>query len=209
LEQYAQFFHSVEVNSTFYRFPTEALLEHWYKATPDDFVFSVKVNRLVTHTKRLRDIRKPFNEFIEMCSELGNKLGPFLIQLPATFKKDLSRFEEFLSFLPDHRFAFEFRHNSWMTDDICERIRERDNLTLVLLGAEFGDNQECFSDFAYIRWHGRGEYKDNYSNDEIAYWARCIRQLAHEVDVYGYWNNDIEGYAPKNCLDLIDKLHLR
>lgn len=208
LEQYAQFFRSVEVNSTFYRFPTAAQVERWYVATPDDFVFSVKLNRLVTHTKRLRDIRRPLNDFVEVCSELGNKLGLFLVQLPATFKKDLSRFDDFLSLLPDRRFAFEFRHASWFTDEVCDRIRGRQDLTLVMLGAEFEGNEECFTDFAYIRWHGRGGHKDEYSSDEIAYWARRIHQLAHEVDVYGYWNNDVKGYAPKNCLDLVERLHV-
>ncbi|HYB58748.1 MAG TPA: DUF72 domain-containing protein [Candidatus Acidoferrales bacterium] len=208
MAQYAQFFRSVEVNSTFYRFPTEAQLEHWYMGTPDDFVFSVKLNRFLTHTKRLRDIRRPLNNFIEICSELGNKLGPFLVQLPATFKKDLSRFDEFLSFLPDLRFAFEFRHGSWFTQEVYDRIRERHNLTLVMLGAEFENNEECFTDFAYVRWHGRGGYQDGYSSNEIAYWAFRIRQLAHKVAIFGYWNNDIEGYAPKNCLDLIARLQL-
>jgi uncharacterized protein YecE (DUF72 family) len=208
LEQYVRFFRSVEVNSTFYRFPTKVQVEHWYVNTPDNFVFSVKLNRLFTHTKRLRDIRRPFNDFVEVCSELGNKLGPFLVQLPATFIRDLSRFDEFLSLLPDHRFAFEFRHGSWFTEEVCDRIRERHNLTLVMLGAEFEHNEECFTDFAYIRWHGRGGRQDNYSSNEIAYWALHIRQLAHRVAVFGYWNNDVEGYAPKNCLDLVDRLQL-
>jgi uncharacterized protein YecE (DUF72 family) len=171
-------------------------------------VFSVKLNRFFTHTKRLHDIRRPLYNFIEVCSELGNKLGPFLVQLPATSKKDLSRFDEFLSLLPDHPFAFEFRHGSWFTQEICDRIRERHNLTLVMLGAEFENNKECFTDFAYIRWHGRGGYQDSYSYNEIAYWALRIRQLAHKVAVFGYWNNDVKGYAPKNCQDLVARLQL-
>ena len=174
--------------------------------TPDDFVFSVKLNRLLTHTKRLHDIRRPLNNFIEVCSKLGNKLGPFLVQLPATFKKDLSRFDEFLSLLPEHWFAFEFRHGSWFSQEVYDRIRERHNLTLVMLGAGFEDNEQCFTDFAYVRWHGRGGAQDSYSNNEIAYWALRLRPLAHKVTVFGYWNNDVEGYAPRNCLDLIARL---
>jgi uncharacterized protein YecE (DUF72 family) len=209
LEQYARFFHSVEVNSTFYQFPKEAQLRRWYASTPDDFVFSIKMNRHITHTRRLRDTRRPLAEFLETCSVLRHKLGPFLIGLAPGFKKDLERLDEFLSLLPDYRFAFEFRHDSWHSGDVLDRLRENHNLTLAMLGAQFDSNIECFTDFAYIRWHARGGNLDDYSSTEIAYWARRIREFAQKVDVFGYWNNDAYGYAPKNCLDLAKRLDLR
>jgi len=100
LEQYARFFHSVEVNSTFYQFPKEGQLKNWYNVTPDDFVFSVKLNRHITHTKRLYDTRRALSDFFEICGVLGHKLGPFLLGLAASFKKDLDRLDEFISLLP-------------------------------------------------------------------------------------------------------------
>ncbi|MGZ8931929.1 MAG: DUF72 domain-containing protein, partial [Halobacteriota archaeon] len=150
LEQYARFFHSVEVNSTFYQFPKEGQLKNWYNVTPDDFVFSVKLNRHITHTKRLYDTRRALSDFFEICGVLGHKLGPFLLGLAASFKKDLDRLDEFLSLLPAI-VAFEFRHDSWFSDDIFDRFRGQSNLSLVVLGAQFGNNIDCFRNFTYSR----------------------------------------------------------
>ncbi|MGZ7112040.1 MAG: DUF72 domain-containing protein [Halobacteriota archaeon] len=207
LEQYAQFFHSVEVNSTFYQFPKEVQLKKWYDATPDDFVFSVKMNRHITHTKRLHETRQALSDFFEICEVLGQKLGPFLVGLASSFKKDLDRLDEFLSLLPDHRFAFEFRNDSWFSDDVFDRFREQSNLALVVLGAQFGNNIDCLNNFAYIRWHPRGENLDVYSSEELDYWAHRIREISNETDVFGYWNHG--AYGPKNCLELVSRLELR
>jgi uncharacterized protein YecE (DUF72 family) len=112
------------VNSAFYHFPKEGQLKKWYVDTPDDFVFSVKMNRYITHTKRLHDIRGAFSDFFEICEPLGHKPGPFLVGLSPSFKKDVNLLDEFLSLLPDHRFAFEFRHDSWFDDDVFDRFSE-------------------------------------------------------------------------------------
>jgi uncharacterized protein YecE (DUF72 family) len=117
---------------------------------------------------------------------LEHKLGPFLVGLASSFKKDLDRLYEFLSLLPDHRFAFEFRHDSWFSDDVFGRFRGQSNLSLVVLGAQFGNNIDCFKNFDYIRWHARGGNLDVYSSEELAYWARRIREISNETDVFGY-----------------------
>ena len=111
------------------------------------------MNRHITHTRRLRDVRRALGDFFEICTALGHKLGPFLVGLPSSFKKDLERFNEFLSLLSDYRFAFEFRHDSWYSHDVLDRLKEQRNLTLVMLGAQFDNNIEWFTNFAYIRWH--------------------------------------------------------
>lgn len=206
LEQYARFFHSVEVNSTFYRFPKEGQLKKWFDATPDDFVFSVKMNRYITHTKRLHETRVALSDFFEICEVLEHKLGPVLVGLAVSFKKDIERLDEFLSFLPDHRFAFEFRHDSWFSDDVFDRFREHSNMALVMLGAHFDNNIECFKNFAYIRWHSRSGNLDVYSPEELDYWARRIGEMSNVADVFGYWNHDLSGL--KNCLDLASRLEV-
>lgn len=73
------------------------------------------MNKHITHTKRLHDSRRALSDFFEICGVLGHKLGPFLVGLASSFKKDLDRLDELLSLLPDHRFAFEFRNDSWFT----------------------------------------------------------------------------------------------
>jgi uncharacterized protein YecE (DUF72 family) len=137
---------------------------------------------------------------------LGDKLGLFLVGLSPAFKKDLERFDEFLSILPEQRSVFEFRHSSWFDDEVFARFRGQRELTLAMLGAQFDNNVECFTDFAHIRWHARGRNGDGYSLGELDSWARRIREISQRADVFGYWNNDAHGYAPQNCLQLTRKL---
>ena len=165
------------------------------------------MNRHITHTKRLHETRQALSDFFEICEVLRQKLGPFLVGLASSFKRDLDRLDEFLSLLPDHRFAFEFRHDSWFSDDVFDRFREQSNLALVVLGSQFGNNIDCFKNFAYIRWHARGENLDVYSSEELDYWAHRIREISNETDVFGYWNHG--AYGPKNCLELASRLELR
>jgi len=167
-------------------------------------VFSVKINRYITHTKRLHVARQTLAKFFEICEVLGHKLGAFLVGLAPSFEKDIYCLDAFLSLLPDHHFAFEFRHDSWFSDDVFERFREQSNLALVMLGAQFDNNVACFKNFAYIRWRARSTDPDVYSSEELDYWARRIRQISTEADVFGYWNHD--AYGPKNCLNLASRL---
>ncbi len=206
LTQYARFFDSVEANSTFYRFPTVTQLQKWYALTPEGFVFSIKMNRHITHTKRLHNVKQSLSDFLSICSVLGQKLGPILIQLPANFEKNLKRFDEFLALLPEHRFAFEFRNATWLQHDVFLRMQDMPNIAIVTLGAKYEDDMEDGANFTYIRWHGRGGALDDYSHKEIDYWANRIHRLSQKVDVFGYWNNDAHGYAPRNCLELKRKI---
>ncbi len=207
LAQYAFFFDSVEANSTFYRFPEVTQLHKWDELTPQDFTFSIKMNRHITHTKRLHDVKRPLSDFLSICSVLGQKLGPILIQLPANFGKDLARLDEFLALLPEHRFAFEFRNDTWFEPDVLLRIEDMPNITIITLGTQFEKGAQDDGNFTYIRWHGRGGALDDYSQKEIDYWANRIRKLSQKRDVFGYWNNDAHGYAPRNCLELKRKLN--
>jgi uncharacterized protein YecE (DUF72 family) len=116
---------------------------------------------------------------------LGDKLGLFLIGPSSSFKKDLERFDEFLSILPEQRFAFEFRHSSWFDDEVFARFRGQRELTLAMLGAQFDNNVECLTDFAYIRWRARDRNGDGCSPSEIDSWARLIREISQRADVFG------------------------
>jgi uncharacterized protein YecE (DUF72 family) len=208
LEHYAKFFNCVEVNMTFYRFPTAQMLENWFERTPDYFLFTIKMNRSITHMKKLQGVGRLLESFIDICLRLGTKLGPLLVQLSSNLSKDTRRLENFLAILPDIRVAFEFRNKSWFDYDIFKLLNKY-NATLVMLGSQFDKNYTVYPNFAYIRWHGRGGQLDNYSQDEISYWANRIRAISESTDLYGFWNNDAFAYAPKNCLDLLKKLELR
>ena len=93
LRFYAQHFRTVEINNTFYRMPDQAVLSRWSQEVPDDFAFSVKAPRRISHDKRLREAESEVAEFVRRTSVLGSKLGPVLFQLPPFMRKDLPRLE--------------------------------------------------------------------------------------------------------------------
>src|SRR5438876_7510631 len=111
LRFYAGHVRSVEVNNTFYRMPSASVLEGWAAEVPDDFAFVLKASKRITHDRRLNDVQDSLDYLMRTARVLGPRLGPFLVQLPPNFKKDLPRLQSFLELLPpDARAAFEFRH---------------------------------------------------------------------------------------------------
>jgi len=127
LPYYSSRFSTVEVNNSFYRIPAERVLLGWAAQVPEDFHFVIKASRRITHRNRLRDDDGSLGYFLQTMNPLAHRLGPTLFQLPPTFKKDLSRLEEFLELLPRNwPAAFEFRHQSWFDDEVYDLLRRRD-----------------------------------------------------------------------------------
>src|SRR5437773_2671286 len=123
---YAARFPTVEINYTFYRMPTEKLVDGWAAQTPSRYKLTLKAPRRITHDSRLKNCRELVKTFCGVAGTLGNKLGALLFQLPPHLKKDLSVFESFLDELPPRApAAFEFRHESWFGDDVLLRLTER------------------------------------------------------------------------------------
>jgi uncharacterized protein YecE (DUF72 family) len=119
LPYYAERFPTVEINYTFYRAPNEKILAGWDKATPERFKLTLKAPKRITHDARLRDCADRVRQFLETASILGPKLGVLLFQLPPNLKKDVALFEAFLdAFPPRVCAAFEFRHVSWLDEEI-------------------------------------------------------------------------------------------
>ena len=115
LAEYAKNFGTVEIDNTFYRIPSRDNVLNWKEETPDDFVFSAKFPRKITHIKMLQDCNEELEVFIEHMSLMGNKLGPMLIQLPPGFKPEMSGIlKDFLaSLLEGYRFAVEVRNRGY------------------------------------------------------------------------------------------------
>ena len=126
LPYYAERFPTVEINYTFYRSPNEKILDGWNKATPEHFKLTLKAPRRITHDRRLRDSGDLVRQFFETAATLGPKLGALLFQLPPNFKKDAALLDAFLdAFPPRVSAAFEFRHDSWLDEEIYARLRAR------------------------------------------------------------------------------------
>jgi uncharacterized protein YecE (DUF72 family) len=203
LAHYAQRFDTVEVNATFYRLASPAAVERWVQAVPDEFVFAVKASRYLTHVRRLQDMGQGLERFYAAIGPLAAspKLGPVLWQLPATFRRDDDRLAGALLGLPAGRHAFEFRDPSWFAPEVLALLRAH-GAALVI-----GDHPErpwqpleLTADWTFLRFHyGARGRRGNYSERELAEWAARLAALRREADVYAYFNNDWEGFAPANA----------
>jgi uncharacterized protein YecE (DUF72 family) len=205
---YADRFDTVEVNSTFYRLPRRDAVARWVEQTPRGFLFAVKVSRYLTHVKRLREIDVHLPLLLERIAPLadGGKLGPLLWQLPPTFVRDDDRLAEALAAFPsDLRHAVEFRHQSWFAPQPLELLADR-GVALVVAdrpGAPGLERPEPSAGFSFVRFHhGSRGRRGNYSDSELADWAETLRGWALRGDVYAYFNNDWEGFAPRNAVQL-------
>lgn len=205
---YAQHFDTVEVNNSFYRLPKRETFERWRAETPDNFAFSVKASRFITHMKKLRDVGESLQRFFAATEGLGEKLRVVLWQLPPNLKADLERLASFLRQLPPHCLhALEFRHASWWQEQGVWRVLERFRAAhcvpiLPTLPKELA--KRVTAPFVYLRFHGwDGFYFGCFPDEELAWWAERIRQWQKQgLTVFAYFNNDANAYAVSNALTL-------
>ncbi len=206
LAHYLRDFDTVELNNTFYQLPNESTFDSWRDATPSDFLFAVKGSRFITHMIKLKDAQRGLTNFLPRAERLGDKLGPILWQLPPRWNVNIERLEEFLSILPrTHRYTFELRHPSWMTDAVYEVLRKYDAAFCIYELAGYHSPIEITADWTYIRLHGPTElkYQGSYSNAQLAAWAERIRRWSRTMKaIYVYFDNDDSAYAVDNALTL-------
>jgi uncharacterized protein YecE (DUF72 family) len=206
LGYYAGEFDTVEVNSTFYRLAKPEAVARWVAETPPEFVFTVKASRYLTHVRRLRDIAEGIKRYYDSLEPLVSspKLGPVLWQLPANFKRDEDRLAEALALFPPGRHCFEFRDESWFTPDVLEILRQ---FSCALV---YGDHPErpwqpleLTTDWTFVRFHyGHRGRRGNYSETELREWAARLREVREQAEVFAYFNNDWEAFAPRNAARL-------
>ena len=200
---YAQHFNTVELNNSFYRQPPLERFEAWREQAPPAFLFAVKGSRYVTHIKRLAVEQKSVAMVVDAALGLGEKLGPILFQLQANFHLDLERLERFAGMLPtDVRFTLEFRHDSWLVPAVIELLRSHRIALCIPDHPKMPKSIEITSDFTYIRMHlppnGLG-----YGRRALHPWAdRIVEWRRGGLDVFVYFNNDMEGHAIKDAQTL-------
>lgn len=202
---YCEHFSTVELNNPFYRLPSRDAFVRWKQGTPAGFTFAVKFSRFLTHVKRLKEPEGPLDRFYSRAGGLGSKLGPVLFQLPPNFKPDLDRLRSLLMLRSkDQRWVLEFRNSEWFTDKVLDTLREY-GASFCVHDATEGCPTAVTARLAYLRLHGTPTHDGNYDRRALRKWARQIEEwLAHGIDVYAYFNNDVGGYAVANAKQLIE-----
>jgi len=206
---YASIFDTVELNSTFYRQPKEQIWDSWRVRAPDGFVYSVKMNRFLTHIKKLNDPEDSWKQFYGGAKRLQKHLGPILFQLPSSLRKDKEKLLNLTKVLPKNLcFSFEFRHISWFDKEIYEILRKNNWALTIVSHPDLPFIPEITTDFVYFRFHGKEAlYSSLYSDNELVQFAKLLGSwLKKGLDVYAYFNNDIGGFAPRNALTLKELL---
>jgi uncharacterized protein YecE (DUF72 family) len=205
LPYYAQVFDAVELDTTFYGIPTPERVAGWSRATPGGFQFTAKTPRSITHDRRLVDAGGEFEEFVGAVERLGEKLGAILIQLPPDFTvAERPALEAFLERLPaGFRFAAEFRHRSWLTEETYDLLRAHGVAWTMIDLRYMPITIQTTADFAYVRWLGdhraviRVHETIRDRSAELTTWAIELEGVARRVErVYGFVNNHYSGHSP-------------
>ncbi len=221
LEAYAKVFDTVEVDSTFYAIPASSAVESWYKKTPDNFTFSLKLPQEITHEYNLREPSFPILE--EFCARillLKEKLGVVLVQLPPNFeasKENAQTLREFLAELPANiRFAVEFRDRQWLIDWTFEEL-EKNKVALCLVEGSWIPREKIFeaiekptADFSYVRFMGKRDLMTfdrvvRPQDTHLQMWREEIEKLKTK-DIFVYFSNFYEGFAPASVNKLKELL---
>jgi uncharacterized protein YecE (DUF72 family) len=203
---YAERFSTVEINYTFRRMPTPKIVTGWLNQAPPGFTYTLKAPQKITHIRRLKDAEADLALFVESARLLEAHLGTLLFQLPPQFKADPGRLQGFLSAVPsDVRAAFEFRHDSWLNDDVYALLAER-NAALVI--ADFGDRTTPMRPTAH---HGYLRLRDEgYTRDDLERWAdRLQAEGGVWHDVFVYFKHEEAGKGPDFARTFIEILYDR
>jgi uncharacterized protein YecE (DUF72 family) len=199
---YAARFDTVEVNYSFYRLPERSVFEGWRHQVPTGFCFAVKASRYLTHMKKLKDPQEPLARLMERAEGLGPLLGPVLFQFPHTWHADVPRLHAFLEALRQYapqRFAFEFRHQSWLGAPVYDALAEAGAALCLPDSPQLPLEVRLTAPWTYVRLHG-GRWGTGYTDEELRLWAQRLQTfLAQGADAYVYFNNDPDGHAIRDA----------
>ncbi len=207
LDHFVQQFATAELNASFYRWPKDSTFAGWRRRLPPGFLLSAKAPRGLTHAKKLYAPEVWVKRITAGWHELGDRRAVLLVQLSPNHERDDARLAYFLDALPRWiRVAVEFRHPSWVADEVFSLLEARGTAYCVMSGAQLPCVLRATADFVYVRMHGPDTghlYAGSYSDDDLRWWAGRIREWqAQGRDVFVYFNNDGGGNAVRNALAL-------
>jgi uncharacterized protein YecE (DUF72 family) len=204
LDHYVARFRTVELNASYYRWPSDAAFASWRRRLPDRFVLTVKAPRGLTHAKQLYGPERWLARISRGLARLGDRAGVLLVQLSPRFPVDHARLEGFLTRAPrELRVAVELRHPSWHQEATFELLERHGAAYCVMSGAQLPCVLRATAGFFYVRLHGPDHqhlYAGSYSDDDLRWWAERLREWESQGrDGYVYFNNDGGGHAVRNA----------
>ena len=202
LPYFAERLATTEINYTFHRIPSPKTIENWIRQTPENFRFALKAPQKITHSAKLRDCQDTVDYFCRVIGQLGTRLGPVLFQLPPYLKKNADVLGAFLRELPAMRAAFEFRHESWLDEEVFALLRDR-NVALCIADTEkLSTPVVATSDYGYLRLR-----RVDYSGDDVARWADVVREKQPNwQETFIYFKHEESGTAPRLAAQMIERL---
>ncbi len=202
LSYYATRFDCTEINSCFYHYTLPKTVEKWLSETPPAFQFAPKMHQEITHECRLVNAEVPLEKFMSRFLLMGDRLGPILIQIPASLRFNEVVAADFFQMLrkkyPEQAFAFEARHVSWFQPEALDLLREhRIAFVIATSGGRFPGWEVATADTVYFRLHGDEKlYDSSYSDEKLEHYAFVIKGwLADGKDIWVFFNNTMRGQA--------------
>lgn len=213
---YTQYYNTVELNMSFYRYPFKNMLKGWKNKMPEDFKMTFKANRQITHHKKFHDVEEEMSKFYNMAGNLEGNTGCILFQTPPSFECDEQNFRNLLKFMDlinhDFKNAIEFRHSSWWDKEVIRLLKAHKVAFCNISGMQMPEDVITTADFAYFRFHGPEKpYASKYTDEQLDSWAEVIKEEINRYnlkEVYCYFNNDYFGYALEDAKSLREKLEL-
>lgn len=203
-DYYCQHFNTYELNSTFYRFPTIKTLLNWYNKTPEDFMFSVKAPKLITHIHKFENCKEEIAKFYTICHEgLQDKLGCVLFQLPPSFSYTTAKLELIINSLDTGlKNVVEFRNKSWWREDVF-RTFMKNNITFCSVSYPgLPTTILQTSKVGYVRMHGNPKlFYSKYDTEAINNLQKETTNKNFE-EVFIYFNNTASTAGIINALEL-------
>lgn len=202
---YSKYFNTVEVNTSFYHFTKKDTFQKWRKEVKSKtFLFALKLHRFFTHFRKLKlndEDKKLLKETISNYKILKNNLGPILIQLPPSLKKNLELLSDFLKNFKNEeiKIAIEFRHQSWLDKEVYSFLKKKKIAFVISDSPHWPTEFIKTTDFVYVRFHGKPQlFASKYSKEELKKYAERIKNLTPKT-LFVYFNNDAKGYAIDNA----------
>lgn len=215
LEFYITEFSCVELNASFYNLPFRTTVTGWMNRTPAEFKFCTKLSRFITHQSQLVNVEEPLRRYFDVFNGMKNKTGPVLIQLPPGLAYDKSLICNFFSLITGEygsfRFAVEVRNRSWINDHFLDLLSQ---YGIAFVTADSGNrypyHEAATAGFVYLRLHGREQlYASDYSEADLKlYSEKIIKWLVEGKEVWVFFNNDYNGFAPKNAKKLMELVNI-